>query len=507
MTRRRHALRGRATLSVRMIGRTGPVEHGIQQRLLAREDAEDVAKQPTADQWIVQPDDTPPVSPETTSPARRGWWRTRPIRSAAVVFWLMFAINAVNYLDRFLAVAVGPTLKAEFHLRDGTIGALSSAFLLVYTVGALPLGLLADRVSRARVVAAGVALWSVASTATAFTRGFGGLAATRAGVGIGEASYYPAGTALLSAYFPLKGRAKVMSRWGAGQLVGIAVAFGVSGWLAHWLGAAHAWRVAFLLSGPPGLLLAALMWFVADTPPGGAAESSTYALAGRPGARGNAGEGWGALERVRSVLRIRTVWLVLVLQATYYIAATPAVTFLPIYLRSPHGPFHLDATRGSLLMGVIVVIGGLSGVLLGGSLADWLARRVRGGRVLAAGIGSAVALPCYALMLLSHSLPIFVAAATVTVLALNLQAGPLTAAVQDATPKALRATAVAVTLLLSHLLGDVWSPWVVGSISTALHERSGVALAIVGLPTLAVATVVGILGTRLYAAEVKTSVE
>jgi MFS family permease len=214
-----------------------------------------------------------------------------------------------------------------------------------------------------------------------------------------------------------------------------------------------------------------------------------------------------ALDRVRSVLRIRTVWLVLLLQAAYYVAATPAVTFLPIYLRSSRGPFHLDATRGSLLMGVIVVIGGLSGVLLGGTLADWLARRVRGGRVLAAGIGFGVALPFYALMLLSHSLPVFVVAATLTVLALNLQAGPLTAAVQDATPKALRATAVAVTLLLSHMLGDVWSPWVVGSISTALHERSGMALAIVGLPTLALAAVVGILGARFYAAEVKTGAD
>lgn len=484
-----------------------PRSSAIQQTLLAREDAEDVAKQPSLDERSMQPDDMSGGPAEMERLTRRGWRRSRPIHSAAVVFWLMFAINAVNYLDRFLAVAVGPTLKAEFHLRDGTIGALSSAFLLVYTVGALPLGLLADRVSRARVVAAGVALWSVASTATAFTRGFGGLAATRAGVGIGEASYYPAGTALLSAYFPLKRRAKVMSRWGAGQLVGIALAFGISGWLAHTLGAAHAWRLAFLLSGPPGLLLAALMWLVADTPPGGAAESSTYALVERPGEVGPASTQGRAMDRVRSVLQIRTVWLVLLLQAAYYVAATPAVTFLPIYLRSPRGPFHLDATRGSLIMGVIVVIGGLSGVLLGGTLADWLARRLRGGRVLAAGIGFGVALPCYALMLLSRSLPVFVVAATVTVLALNLQAGPLTAAVQDATPKALRATAVAVTLLLSHMLGDVWSPWVVGSISTALHERSGVALAIVGLPTLALATVLGIAGTRFYAAEVKTTGE
>src|SRR5215469_7786081 len=65
------------------------------------------------------------------------------IRSASLVFWLMFAINAINYLDRFLAVAVGPVIKSEFFLRDADIGSLASAFLLVYTLTAVPIGLLA----------------------------------------------------------------------------------------------------------------------------------------------------------------------------------------------------------------------------------------------------------------------------------------------------------------------------------------------------------------------------
>src|SRR5262249_34074781 len=177
----------------------------------------------------------------------------RPIRSAAVVFWLLFSINTVNYLDRFVAVAVGPTLEAEVHLRDRDVGLLGSAFLLIYTVSAIPLGLLADRVARARVVAVGVGLWSLASGATAFIRGYAGLFLTRAGVGIGEASYYPAGTALLSAYFPQERRARTMSRWSAGQLVGIAAAFALSGLFLHLFGGQVGWRLVFLLTSPPRL--------------------------------------------------------------------------------------------------------------------------------------------------------------------------------------------------------------------------------------------------------------
>ena len=87
----------------------------------------------------------------------------------------MFLINALNYLDRLVVVAVGPTLKLQFHLSDRSFGLLSSAFLLVYTLAALPLGALADwRIPRARIVAVGVAFWSVLSGASAaafsFTR-------------------------------------------------------------------------------------------------------------------------------------------------------------------------------------------------------------------------------------------------------------------------------------------------------------------------------------------------
>ncbi len=410
------------------------------------------------------------------------------IASASVVFWLMLAINAANYLDRFVAVAVAPTLKAEFHLTDHDIGLLTSAFVLVYTIAAIPLGLLADRISRPRVVAAGVAVWSVASTLTAFVRGFGGLLATRAAVGIGEASYYPAGTALLSGYFPREARARVMSRWGAGQLVGIALAFGLGGLFALTLGPQSGWRASFLCAGLPGIVLAAAMWRVADVPHHHHDDTDAPLEMPAP----------SVLAHIRAVLRIRTIWLVTVLQALMFIATTPAITFLTIYVRSSSGPYHLRAGPAALLIGVVVILGGLSGQLLGGTLADLLDRHFAGGRALAAGVGFLAGLPCYVLMLVSHALLPFAVFGTLAVLALTLPAGPLTAIAQDTTPPALRSTAVALILLLSHVLGDVWSPAVVGSISTALHEHTGSALLIVGVPTLALGGIIGVWGATIY---------
>jgi MFS transporter, Spinster family, sphingosine-1-phosphate transporter len=461
--------------------------------------------------------------------------KRRLINTARPVFWLLFAVNTVNFLDRFLAVAVAPTLKTVFHLTDANIGALSSAYILIYTLAALPLGLLADRASRARVISIGVGLWSVASGLTGVATGLPLLFVTRAGVGIGEASYYPAGTALLSAYYSLERRARVLSRWSSSQLVGVALAFAVSAGLSALLGPTVGWRVAFLVSAVPGLVLAIVMWFVADAPPAAPAETSSYAeevneelpprhqhllpalhLNGIGGLRAALAEYRAQLEPrllaaahdlrliLRAVAQIRTIWIVGALQALTFLIITPAVTFLPIYIRSSNGPFHLGETATDGLAGAVIIVGGLSGQLLGGNVADWLGRRVDGGRILTATVGFGLAVPAYAVMLLTHSLALFVLFGIVAVLLLNLPVGPIVACAQDVTPQALRATAIAMTLLVGHLCGDVWSPWAVGTVSTALGEHIATSLLIFGIPALLCAATVGFFGVRIYVSEVRS---
>lgn len=445
----------------------------------------------------------PPHAPARAQAARQPAARDGLIRTARPIFWLLFAINCVNYLDRLVALAFGATLKAEFHLTDGAIGFVSSAFLLVYTLAAVPMGLVADRLSRARVVAAGVALWSVASGATAFVGNFFGLMVTRIGVGIGEASYLPAGTALLSTYYPLERRARAISRWGASQLVGVAAAFALSACLARIFGPQLAWRIAFAFTAPPGVLLAFLMLRVADSPdaPAAARRRSPRRRAVRQAGSRQSPALLARVEgrRVLEALRIRTVVIVVVLQALTFVCVTPTLTFLTIYVQSDKGPFHLGVVMAEIIAGAIIVVGGLAGSLLGGQVADWFGGRFAGGRMLAATFGFGLALPSFVVMLLSHSLVVFLIAGLVAVFSLTVPPGPLTASAQDVTPPALRSTAIAVALTLSHLLGDVWSPGVVGAISTKLGERPDLALLIIGTPALVVATVAGIVGARIYA--------
>src|SRR4029077_10686675 len=182
---------------------------------------------------------------------------------ARYVLGVMVGINFLNYLDRYILPAVATKIQAEFHLTDAQVGLLGSAFLLVYAVATIPFGIWADRGVRKTVVGIGVTIWSLATLFTGLARSYLQLFVARAVLGIGEASYYPAGTALLGDYFSKVGRARAMSVWAAGTAVGIAVGFAGGGIVASTLGSrrgrlvarAAGWRGCFFPPPPPRLVL------------------------------------------------------------------------------------------------------------------------------------------------------------------------------------------------------------------------------------------------------------
>src|SRR5438067_1221936 len=151
---------------------------------------------------------------------------------ARYVLGVMVGINFLNYLDRYILPSVVTKIQAEFHLTDSQVGLLGSAFLLVYAVATIPFGIWADRGVRKTVVGVGVTIWSLATLFTGLARSYAQLFIARAVLGIGEASYYPAGTALLGDYFRKEGRGRAMSIWAAGTAVGIAVGFAGGGIIA-----------------------------------------------------------------------------------------------------------------------------------------------------------------------------------------------------------------------------------------------------------------------------------
>ena len=181
-------------------------------------------------------------------------------RYAMFVFWVMFIINLLNYLDRYLFVGAANRVAKELGFGLDGIGYVASAFLIVYTLSTIPLGIWADRTKRKNVVALCVAVWSAATSFTAVASSFTSLFLSRMVLGIGEAGYFPAGTALMSDYFSRARRSRIMSWWSTGQYVGLMIGFVVGGIVTSNAFPSGAWRLAFLIVGIPGLLVAFVTW-------------------------------------------------------------------------------------------------------------------------------------------------------------------------------------------------------------------------------------------------------
>jgi MFS family permease len=398
-------------------------------------------------------------------------------RSPNYVFILLFAISFLNYMDRYVFVGASDTIGKELHLSLAQIGYVTSSFIVIYALSTIPLGLWADRSKRRNVVATCVTVWSVATALTALTTNFFSLFISRAILGIGEAGYFPAGTALLSDYFARAKRSRIMSWWNVGQYVGILGGFGIGGALAGlYLGS---WRLGFLITGIPGLLLAFLIWRVQEPRRNQADEEEMQAdispavVVEHPQPIASPSSPSGSLwQQTLTLLRIKTLVVLIVMQVFAFFVLGVNVTYLPIYLHQSN-TFGLSTGFAGLYSGVIVVLGGLAGNVLGGYMADLIGRWYAGARVLVCGIAFLTCVPVYILAITSRNFTIFTFLFFFSVLLLAIYNGPSTAATQDIVPSWLRASSIALSLLIAHLVGDAFSPTLVGVLATSFDPTHG----------------------------------
>ena len=173
--------------------------------------------------------------------------------SAWMALGVLFLVYLLNFLDRTLIYILFTPIKAELKFSDTELALLgTTSFVIFYTVLGVPFGRLADRVSRKKLIAAGLATWSLFSGLTGFADSFATLFLCRVMVGVGEATLGPAAMSLLADLFPARRHGMVQSLYSAGIPLGAAAAFFLGGQIA----AAWGWRAAFFILGFPGLLLA-----------------------------------------------------------------------------------------------------------------------------------------------------------------------------------------------------------------------------------------------------------
>jgi MFS family permease len=442
---------------------------------------------------------------------------------------LLTLVNLLNYLDRNVVYAVFEPIKSDLKLSDAQLGWLGSAYIVVLSLAALPLGVIGDLRSRRSVITWGVAVWSASTAAGGFVAKFWQLFTCRALVGFGEAGYGPASQAIIAQYYKGRRRAFAIGVYSVGMALG-----GVLGiWFGGVIAEEYGWRWAFIWMGFPGLVLALLASRLRELdrrPPPPIVEmlgrwwqhgkhgviryvmplaicSGVGALLagflslfeGIPSQFGTAvfgvgmsiGIAWtvwrlvplavrrtteagavaaGAfddfLDAATLVLRTPTLIWIFTGGAMVTFAVNGLIAWAAAFMQRVHG---LSVARVGAEFGVWALTGGVLGALVGGRLADRLQQRWHGGRVLASGAGFVLGAPVCAALLLVHDLRWFAPLILATYFLYTWYNGPLVAVILDVVPPAVQATVLGAFVLFSHLAGDAMAPPLIGYLS----DRTG----------------------------------
>lgn len=371
-------------------------------------------------------------------------------RAALWALAVLTAINLLNYLDRYVVAPLLPELKKLMHLSDAQLGLLVPAFILVYMVAAPFFGAWGDRRSRTHAIALGVGIWSIATMLSGLAHDYWHLLAARALVGIGEAAFVAIAAAMLADLFPAGDRARVYAVLNMAIPVGSALGYVLGGLVGHHFG----WRAAFFIAGAPGMLLAFAVLFLKDPPRG--SQDREPAAAAAPAA--------GAVTVYLQLLRRLPYMLVVLGYAAYTFALGGLAFWMPTFLERVRG---IPVEKASIDFGTIVVITGFVGTFVGGWLSDYLLRHTRQAYLWFSGIVTVLAAPCAYLALSASDHGVYTAALVAAELLMFMSTGPINAAIVNVVSPAERASAVALSMVMIHLLGDVPSPPLIGRISDA----------------------------------------
>ncbi len=170
---------------------------------------------------------------------------------------LLFTINLLNYIDRLAISGLLEPIRKDLGLTDAQLGRIALAFLVPYAVLPLFVGWIGDRANRSRLIMLAISVWSGATAFAGLARGFGQLAATRAVVGVGEATYMTVSPSMIADVYGTSKRGSAMSLFYIASPVGSALGVILAGVIA----AAYNWRVACLMVGLPGIVMAITMGF------------------------------------------------------------------------------------------------------------------------------------------------------------------------------------------------------------------------------------------------------
>jgi MFS family permease len=395
-------------------------------------------------------------------------------------------VNFLNYIDRQILPTVAPLMAKDLKLTDTEIGMMEAVLLLSFTVLAPLFGRLGDKYSRTKLMAAAAVVWSVATAFTGFadklpislpsfsytlpiiqfTIALSSVAVLlcliRTIVGVGESSYTTMTPSLLADYFPPKKRGTALGVFQAAIPLGFALGYVIGALLAYYFG----WRRAFMIVGVPGILAALLVWRL-NEPKRGATDYDPHSPHDEQTPKE---ENTNQESFLKTCLRILTTrdWII---STAGYTALTFVLgafaTWAIILLSREKG---MSETKAGITLGVVTLTAGAIGTFGGGWIADRIARRRENGYYLICTASCLLGIIPAFLALTTWSPYFFIPSMFFAVLFLFLNNAPFHAILIGSTPSTIRATSIALNIVIIHICGDVISRFGVGVMSDSLKE-------------------------------------
>lgn len=370
----------------------------------------------------------------------------------------MTAVYMLNHVDRGLMVLLLQPIKLDLQLSDTQLGLLTGiAFGLFYATLGVPIARWADRGNRVTIASLAIGFWGLTLMAYVFVTSYAQLVLARIAAAAGEAGGKPPTYSLVGDYFPEAAeRARAMGVYNAANPLTSLLSFGIAGWLNELYG----WRVTFLLMGIPGVILALIVQRTLIEP-------RTLSEAARS----------SSLPQVPLRTVFATLWHRLacrhltIAQILLLTMGSGLGPWYAAFMMRSHG---MGTAELGLWLGVIIGCSGMVGVLLGGYVAgNWFAGNERKQLRFAAVTAMSV-VPFFAIFLLAPHRHLALAALIPLFMLLGTLIAPLYSLMQRLVPDNMRATVLAVVMLLASLIGMGLGPLIVGMLSDALAPTTGV---------------------------------
>ena len=396
------------------------------------------------------------MAAETSATSERTAQPRVSSREARYALVVLTVISALNYADRGVLSLLLDPVKKDLQLTDTAVGLINGfGFVLLYSFLGLPIARWADRSDRRFILTISLTVWSAMTCFGGLARGAWQLAATRIGVGIGEAGGVAPSHSMLSDLFSKEELPRAMSILAVGSRIGVLVGSLIAGFVDQHFG----WRAAFVAVGLPGIAVAILFRLTVREPLRGAMEN-----------RGASTNLPSVAQTALFLLRQRSFVFITLGGSLMAITLYGLQSWVPAFLRRIH---HLNSGQIGAYQGTVVGVIGSAGVLAGGLLAERLGRRDARWRVYVPALACMFCCPLYLLFLLVPSIAASLFWLLLATLCTSAYIGPAFAVYQSVSKVRMRAFASATFLFFGNLIGLGIGSALVGWLNDHLHARYG----------------------------------